>query len=94
MDWDPLFLSLEAASAEDIVKAVGKRQMKYGSNTLAMTLAAFRNLVSADGQAVAIAVTVRERIGAITDQAAFEAFEEHRRDAGERRLRRGGPPAR
>jgi hypothetical protein len=36
---------------------------------------AARNLVSADGQAVAIAVTVRERIGALTDQAAFEAFE-------------------
>ena len=36
---------------------------------------AARNLVSADGQAVGIAVTVRERIGAITDQAAYEAFE-------------------
>jgi predicted RND superfamily exporter protein len=35
-----------------------------------------RNLVSADGQAVGIAVTVRERIGAITDQAAYEAFEQ------------------
>jgi predicted RND superfamily exporter protein len=34
-----------------------------------------RNLISADGQAVGIAVTVRERIGAITDQAAYEAFE-------------------
>ena len=36
---------------------------------------ASRNLVSADGQAIGIAVTVRERIGAITDQAAYEAFE-------------------
>lgn len=36
---------------------------------------ATRNLVSADGQAVAITVTVRERLGAITDQAAYEAFE-------------------
>jgi predicted RND superfamily exporter protein len=36
---------------------------------------AARNLISGDGQALAIAVTVRERIGAITDRAAFDAFE-------------------